>query len=661
MDIKQLRSRRSQSVELIQGTPTKERLKTASKNNYGLIIFSVIFAIVFIMILAQNFGGTAPPNPRLIFSNAIFQGLKYSFFALSMYLLLPFLRFLIYFFQHWKLPPKSIFQNFTLPQMGYSIFSIAVFIVYWLNHETAQPWISHLNQIRSPSDFLATDQSLLKQLGIESLLVSFLLLTGVMVFFPKQPLPKKNKSDVTVNLKTPKTSVSLFMGVSSGELLKHNHGASLAPKQNITLPLEDACQNILVLGGIGSGKTTRAIHPLLLQLFDQACGGLIFDIKGDFKHAVTTFAEMAKQSVAVIGPGHNAFNLLSGLTPELAASFLKSACLLNQRQGLDSFWIETATELCRNCLGILSFLPEHYTLQGLYRYLFEAEFRQNINPLLFSKETALDASQKRLLKNYTLYYDTIYTGFDDKVKSGVMATIAQILSPFNHPMLMDTFCTDNDNVSLQSILQGQVFLVDLPLSQWGFGAKVAYTFIKLRFFNLMQQRLTHPEWNQTQPAFFLCDEFQEIVSCNKDGLSDLNFWDKARSSKTIGIVSAQSISSFYAAIGDHDMANALLQNFRQKICFKTEDQTTLDYLNRLTGHVEVAKRSYSEQSGHTNPSGKLSKSSHKSTNESLSYHDKPLLDAQLIRRLGPNEAIALLSVAGRSMDDVISMNPLYLQ
>jgi hypothetical protein len=63
----------------------------------------------------------------------------------------------------------------------------------------------------------------------------------------------------------------------------------------------------------------------------------------------------------------------------------------------------------------------------------------------------------------------------------------------------------------------------------------------------MQQRSARQEWNQTLPVFFIRDEFQEIVSINKDGLSDLNFWDKSRSSKTIGIISAQAISIFYAA------------------------------------------------------------------------------------------------------------------
>jgi len=66
----------------------------------------------------------------------------------------------------------------------------------------------------------------------------------------------------------------------------------------------------------------------------------------------------------------------------------------------------------------------------------------------------------------------------------------------------------------------------------------------------------------------MCDEYQEIISANKEGLSDLNCWDKSRSAKTVGIISAQSIKSFYASTGDRDCANAILQNSRQKLCFR---------------------------------------------------------------------------------------------
>ena len=166
-------------------------------------------------------------------------------------------------------------------------------------------------------------------------------------------------------------SFGLWLGESTGALSDLWHDANMESHQQIGLALQDACQNIVILGAIGSGKTTRAMHPLLMQLLDQDCGGLIFDIKGDFQKAVVKFASMTKRQVIVVGVNQDSLNLLEGLSPEMASSFLKSALLLAGNARTDSFWIDTSVELCRNALGVLSFVPEHYTLKGLYIYLFD--------------------------------------------------------------------------------------------------------------------------------------------------------------------------------------------------------------------------------------------------------------------------------------------------
>jgi hypothetical protein len=154
------------------------------------------------------------------------------------------------------------------------------------------------------------------------------------------------------------------------------------------------------MGAIGAGKTTRAVHPLLLQLFEQDCGGLIFDIKGDFGHSVERLSQQSKRAYTVIGVSEKPFNLLDGLSPEIAASFLKSTFLLSGGNGRqDSFWVDTATELCRHVLGMLSFTPENYSLHGLYCYLFdkssEAEFNESLKrhclPLMSLKIDSLPA------------------------------------------------------------------------------------------------------------------------------------------------------------------------------------------------------------------------------------------------------------------------------
>ena len=455
----------------------------------------------------------------------------------------------------------------------------------------------------------------------------------------------------------------LFLGTSTGVFGELSHGASIKRGQAVTLALQDAAQNILVLGGIGSGKTTRAVQPLLVQLLDQDSGGLIFDIKGDFKQAVETIAQGARRQITVIGPEKTKMNLIAGLTPEVAASFLKSALLLNSRGAGDPFWIDTAAELCKNALGVLSFFPKRYSLSDLHEYLFDPAIRSGVNEEAQEKMATLPDREKRLLKTYLNYYEVIFSDFDDRVKKGVNASVSQILSPFNHPDLVDAFCTDDSSAPLmERVLDGTIYLVDMPLARWGLGGKVAYNFIKLRFFNVMQRRNTEDKWNHDRPVFFMCDEFQEIVSANRDGLSDINFWDKSRSSKCIGIISAQAVSSFYAAIGQRDLADALIQNFRQKICFKTEDSHTIEMLNHLLGRVEVERQSFQqgegESSGGIFAPHQYSTSSHQSTSRSVI--EKQVINPQLFRTLGNNQAVALLSFEGHSADDVIDCVPVFV-
>lgn len=457
----------------------------------------------------------------------------------------------------------------------------------------------------------------------------------------------------------------LYLGESTGRLLAQGHGAGIAANHLVGLTLEDACQNIAIFGGIGSGKTTRAIQPLLVQLLEQPCGGLIFDIKGDFKSAVQTLAAETGRHIDLIGPGHAGVNLLEGgLTPETASSFLKSCLLLNGGGKGDSFWVDTATELCRNALGVLSFLDGRYSLHSLYQYLFDPSARAEWDAQALDVLAGLDERSQRLLRSYLSYQENVFSSFDEKVVAGVKASVAQILAPFNHPDLIDAFCVaGGGGANLAGAEQGDIFVVDMPLSRWGLGGKVAYTLIKLRFFNLVQSRSAAPDWNQRKgsalPLFFLCDEYQEIVSASRDGLSDLSFWDKSRSNRCVGIVSSQSVSSFYAAIGDRELADTVLSNFRQQICFRTEDEATIKRLNNLVGRVDVARYSYTQGEGTSSqPMAGTGTSQNASTQ--ISYQERAVFNPQLFRELGPDQALCLLSIGGRAADDVLTLTPVFV-
>lgn len=301
------------------------------------------------------------------------------------------------------------------------------------------------------------------------------IVLGLMVsyLFPRELKPRKMRfKGATSNDFGASATLSfgLWLGRSTGRLSSLWHQAGIVAKLDIVLTTEDAAQNILVLAGIGAGKTTRLMQPLLVQFFDQECGGLSFDMKGYVKKAVIQLGKITNRPVTIIGSNYNQMNLLAGLTPEIAASFLKLAFLLSGGVRLDGFWIDTATELCRNTLGLLSFLPAHYTLQRLYSYLFDDEAREAIQAELDPLLVTLDTKEQRFLKTYLRYHDTIFATFDEKVKSGVNTTVAQALSPFNYPDLIDAFCEQSQtSFNMKFVLDVTVYLIDMPLGTLGTG------------------------------------------------------------------------------------------------------------------------------------------------------------------------------------------------
>lgn len=449
----------------------------------------------------------------------------------------------------------------------------------------------------------------------------------------------------------------LVLGHATGTLRARGHANAAPASAPLSLSATDAAQNIVVLGAIGTGKTTAMMQPLLDQLLAQASGGLVFDIKGDFGDVVRTLAQRhAGSHVRLIGPGHSRFNVLAGLSPEMAASFLKSAILLSGYGSGDGFWVDSATELLRNTFGVLNVVPGRYSLEGAYSYLFNPEEREHLDSEILAAAPRLAGHDLRRLRAYQGYHESVFAGFDEKVAAGIRATVAQVLSPFSHPELVEAFCLDDlEPLAMEQVLRPTVLLVDLPLARWGLGAKVVYTLIKLRFFNLMQQRSAHRAEDSGAPVFFMCDEYQEVVSANKDGLSDLNFWDKSRSSGTVGIVSAQSVASFYAAVGQRDLADAILQNFRQKVCFRTEDLHTVRLITALLGQADQEQESESQ-----GRSGKLGSGTQYTRGSQYAVIQREVVGAQQIRQLDRFEAIATLSLEGRACDDVMVTAPLYL-
>lgn len=459
----------------------------------------------------------------------------------------------------------------------------------------------------------------------------------------------------------------LEIGTSTGELLeRRGHKGGLPSGTPVVLSPEDCAKNIIAFGGIGSGKTSRFINPLMLQLMEQNAGALVLDIKTDFQREVAAITAHVGREYKTVGDGGMTLNLLRGTTPELAASFLKS-CFLAQGTGDSQIWADLATEHCRNCLTLLKLAGGDYSLAGLYGIAIDDKARR---ALVEQTDAAFDdmSDRDQRLQSAVVRYFMTWDDYDDRQKSSVMVNVNSVLTPFSHPDLVDAFSTGSEQGEAdltELINDGAVFLVNLPQTKFGKeGARYAYLLIKLRFFNMMRERRTRDDWNQTRPVAFVCDEYQSIV----DSVSDTDFWDKSRSSKTIGIVSMQGVASLTQALnGNHKAAEAILQNFRQRVVFRTEDEATLRHVQHLLGQIDVvltsSGESYSESVSWTGlgMGGRQptqSQSISESENASMTRQD--LFSANDMRALSADYCLLIGNIGDRAADEVLQVAPLYI-
>ena len=669
-----LRNKRLLKVKLQRGKVKKEKLNKQSA--YTLEIGVLIFGICFV-ICSVIYGYIFSPHVSLTYQPEIyakytirqivtardwfivFRSLRYglsgAIFFSALYFFIPLFRFVYHWFKNFKLPPRTIFADFDTPYQVVSLLTISSTITYLLFF---RPSVLHIRHLRYNGFDFSNALQIFPFFIITSLIIAFILMLLLLWLTPKHSGKYKASRLAKTQNYFGKASFGLYIGESTGVLTARHHGAGIAALQPVTLNLPDATQNIITYGGIGEGKTTALIYPLLLQLLDQNCGGLIFDIKGDFKHAVMKFAKMTQTEITSIGAKHQNLNLLQNLTPETAADYLRATLTLHgSGGGKEKHWLNAASSLACSILGILSFTPRFYTLEGLYKFLHKDDFRDDVLKAL--SDLQLENDKKRLLDHYVNQYDTVFTGTNERYQKDVVATMNEVLAHFAHPVFADAFCnTDGEaGPDMLDVLNGKVFLVDMPLHTWGMGGNTVYMFIKLRYFDAVKRRLSNPELDQNRPVFFMCDEYQRLVDRSDAQLnSDLNFWDTARAAKNIGIISTQSISSFYSAVGDDRITDAILQNFRQKICLKTEDKNTIDNFAYILGKVEVGKYSFARNEG-SNTTDHNNTSKHKGSSESLSYGKESVVDAQLYRNLEPDQAVASLIINSRAMDDVLNLFP----
>lgn len=151
----------------------------------------------------------------------------------------------------------------------------------------------------------------------------------------------------------------------------------------LTLPERGLYTGMIIVGAVGTGKTSACMHPFARQILSWNAGdpsrraaGLTLEVKGDFCHDIRRILKEAGRESDYIELGLGGQWQWNPLDSDMDSYSLAYtiAALLNQLfgRGKDPFWQQAATNLVRWIIELHRSLPTNWvTLRDVYRCAIE--------------------------------------------------------------------------------------------------------------------------------------------------------------------------------------------------------------------------------------------------------------------------------------------------
>jgi len=350
--------------------------------------------------------------------------------------------------------------------------------------------------------------------------------------------------------------------------------------ERVVFGVEDLCRHTMIFGSSGSGKTTRAYNPMLAEMLGALqCGAFIIAAKPEAVGEAVEIARRAGREALVVEPGSVVgLELLSG-SPDVDAMYFRDTF---GRVGDDAKqWIDAAVARMKNALRMLKAAgTQYYTFEHLTGYCFDEKFAAMVRIQSMERLRALahDADEAWTIREAMSYEDTRYNQFTLEARRSVQFAVSQLLEPLRDVQLAKTFARRINLVQMESVFDGKIIVLHVPRTRYERAAQAIYTLAKRRFFTALENRRADASLDQTRPIVFGIDEYQLCIS-----ESDVQSLGVIRSAGCMVLGTTQGVSSLYSVMPKHHV-DAALQNFTQKIFFKTDDDDTLAVLERATKH-----------------------------------------------------------------------------
>ena len=382
----------------------------------------------------------------------------------------------------------------------------------------------------------------------------------------------------------------------------------------VYIPEKSLYQNILITGGIGTGKTASAMYPFTKQLIkyendnsSKKLGFLILDVKGNYYSKIKEFAkeyDRLNDVIVIELNGKYTYNPLNkpNLKASILANRIKTILLLFSPNNSESYWLDKSEQVIENFITLCRMYNNNYvTFEELHKLVTDKNYylqKLHVVRKVFLSGVLDDSSIYDLLSCIRFIEKDFYS-LDDRTFNILKSEITRITNCFvSDYEVLKTFCPSKSKENFygfeDTIQNGKIVVLNLNIGKYKNLSKIIAAYLKLDFqTDVISQLATFVK----RPMVFISDEYQEYVTS-----SDVEFFAQSREAKCINIVATQSYTSLLHTLNNQYSVKVIVQNLVNKLWFRTDDIFTIEDAQKQIGKEdkEKASRTISESSKESN-------------------------------------------------------------
>jgi type IV secretory pathway TraG/TraD family ATPase VirD4 len=382
---------------------------------------------------------------------------------------------------------------------------------------------------------------------------------------------------------------------------------------------DEACCHFLITGGTGTGKTARAVVPIVHGLRSNLpeTGVLAIDSKGALWEPLSALARGLGQEndlrLIQVRPTDRTtdswdsplrLNILAD--PSIpwgtyAKILIDTATAAGQRGG-QTFFKEAARDAITHAMQVRALLGDAVTLDIVHDTICRSSETEALIPRL---ETLLGTPEQDAAQAELKFFRE-FLHQPPEQKSGTVFTVANFLRPYTPPAIAEVVCSRKPNFSLSEVDQGRLICLSVPQ-----GYQVERKYLNLLFKQLFflhafrRFDLSTEERTKRNLITLVLDEGQKTTLVSEDGFSDHGTVDELREAGVCLISATQTPLSFYAAFETQTKADVFMANLRTQIHFRATDEKGAKIISEKMGGNERRKYSGGVSGGRTNRNWQL--------------------------------------------------------